>query len=88
LVLALAVQVYRRVGKGYGLYVGVAMGMPLLSSAEFIGLGRYALAAFPALFALGELLAPRPRLRLAWLSVSAVLLLTMTARFAVGRYVS
>lgn len=88
LVLALAVRIWRTVGKGYAVYVAVAMGLPLLSSAEFIGLGRYALAAFPALLALDEWLAPRPRLRRAWLLASGALLVTMTARFAVGRYVS
>lgn len=88
LMLALAVRVWRTVGKGYAVYVAVAMGLPLLSSAEFIGLGRYGLAAFPALLALAELLEPRPRLKRAWLLASAALLLTMTARFAVGRYVS
>lgn len=86
--LALSVRVWRTIGKGYGAYVAVALGLPLLSSAEFIGLGRYCLAAFPALLALSELFAERPRLRWAWLSAAAALLLAMTARFAVGRYVS
>jgi hypothetical protein len=86
--LLLAVRVFRTVGKGYGIYVAVALGLPLLSSAEFIGLGRYSLAAFPSLLALSELLGERPKLRWAWLAASALLLLTMTARFAVGRYVS
>ena len=88
MMLALAARVWRTIGKGYAVYVAVALGLPLLSSAEFIGLGRYSLAAFPSLLALSELLAPRPKLRWAFLGVSALLLLTMTARFAVGRYVS
>lgn len=86
--LALALPTARRLGYAYGLYVAIAIGLPLLSSGAFVGLGRYALAAFPCFLTLALLLEPRPRARALWLAVSVALLVVMTSRFAVGRYVS
>lgn len=88
LVLALGWRLRKTLGWGYAVYVGLAMGIPLASSRDFIGLGRYALAAFPALVQLAIELQPRTRARVAWLVVSAALLVWMTVRFANGRYVS
>lgn len=87
-VLALCVRARRTLGWGYAAYGVVAIGIPLVTSRDFIGLGRYAIAAFPALAQLAIELQPRPRLKLGWLAVSALLLVWMTVRFANGRYVS
>ncbi len=87
-VLALAWRMRKTLGVGYAVYAALAIGMPLLSSRDFIGLGRYAIAAFPAIAQLALELQPRPRLRVAWVVVSAAMLVWMTVRFANGRYVS
>ncbi len=84
----LAWRARRTLGWGYTAYAAIAIGIPLISSRDFIGLGRYAIAAFPALAQLSIELQPRPRLRLAALVTSAALLVWMTVRFANGRYVS
>lgn len=86
--LALAVPTWRRLGRGYGLYVALAVGIPLVSSTEFIGLGRYLLAVFPCFLTLFLVAENRPRALRGWLLASAVLLVIMTSRFAVGRHVS
>ncbi len=88
LVLVLGWRARRTLGWGYTTYCLVAMGIPLISSRDFIGLGRYAIAAFPALAQLAIELQPRHRLRLGWLVASAAMLIWMTVRFANGRYVS
>jgi hypothetical protein len=88
LCLGLLPLIKSRLGWGYAVYVAVALAMPLVSSRDFIGLGRYALAAFPCFLAGALLLADRPRWRWSWTGASALLLLLMTARFTLGRYVS
>ena len=88
LFIALAVPVARRLGWGYGAYSLLAMGMPLASSYQFIGLGRYALAAFPCFLVLAEGLRARPLRGTVWLWASSALMLFMTAKFALARYVS
>ncbi len=80
--------VRRRLGLGYFAYGAIALCMPLLSSRDFIGLGRYSLACFPAFFALGELTAKRPRLRRALYLAGFAGLLFFTSKFAAGHYVS
>lgn len=86
--LALVVPTWKRLGKGYGLYCLIAMGLPALSSKDFMGLGRYALAAFPLFLTIGLLLDERPRLRRAWLAASAALLFVLAFNFGGGAYVS
>ena len=88
LVLVLGWRARRTLGWGYTTYTMVAIGIPLISSRDFIGLGRYAIAAFPALAQLAIELQPRQRVRFAWLAGSAAMLIWMTVRFANGRYVS
>ena len=57
--------VARRFGLGYAAYTLVVIGLPAVQSASFIGLGRYALAAFPVFGLVGEWLVQRaPLLRL------------------------
>lgn len=45
--LALVPAVFRRVGVGYGLYALLVLAIPAVSSKDFQGMGRYAIAAFP-----------------------------------------
>jgi hypothetical protein len=87
-VLALVPIVIRRFGWGYGAYTFAVLGLPFLSSKDFQGLGRYALAAFPAFAVIGAELQERPRLRRWWLPVSAPVLLFLTAAYSRGAYLA
>ena len=75
--------VVRRFGWGYGAYVLVAVGLPAASSNQFIGLGRYVVAAFPVFGAVGDVLVTRFGARVRWgvLAVSAGLLAFMLSLF-------
>ncbi len=84
----LSVPVARRLGLGYGVYVLLACGMPLLSSASFIGLGRYVMAAFPCFLLIALLLRERPRALRFTAVASLTLMLLLMSKFAIGRYVS
>jgi hypothetical protein len=86
--LALAVPMRKRLGWGYSAYVFVALFMPLFSSRDFIGLGRYAMAAFPCFLMLALILEEKPAGRWGWLLASIALLALMTSKFAMGRYVA
>lgn len=86
--LALALPTWRRWSKAYALYVLLAVGIPALSSKDFMGLGRYVIAAFPVFLTLALLLEGRPRLRVAWMAASLVGLIALTAAFAADRYVA
>ena len=88
LFLGLCVPMWRRLGWGYTVYAVLAMGIPLLVSHSFVGLGRYALAVFPCFVMLALTLETRPRARVAWFSASVVLLGVLLARFTVGRFVA
>ena len=48
--------VIRRFGWAYGAYVLVAVGIAFATTRDFIGMGRYVLAAFPAFAALADVL--------------------------------
>lgn len=87
LCLGLAWPMRKTLGWGYAAYVAVAIGIPIFSSRDFIGLGRYALAVFPVFLQLAVALDTKPK-RVAWLAVSSVLLVLMTARFAQAFYTS
>lgn len=86
--LSLAVPIWRRLSKAYALYVAVAIGMPLVSSRDFMGLGRYCMAAFPVFVMLALLLEERPRLRWAYAILSALLLLFFSIAFGADNYVA
>lgn len=86
--LLLSIPTARRLGLGYGLYTALVCGIPLVSSASFIGVGRYAIAAFPCFLTLALLLDRRPRARALIATGSLVLVLLLTSKFATGRYVS
>jgi hypothetical protein len=86
--IAFVPTVVRRFGRAYGGYVVLILVVPAISSKDFLGVGRYALAAFPVFGAAGEVLAHRPVLRYAGLAVSAACLLVTTSLFARGYYIS
>jgi hypothetical protein len=86
--LALVWPTVKRLGWGYGAYVAAMVGMPTLSSKDFMGMGRYLLASFPLFLTLAVLLHERPRLRWGVLATSAVLLLSLAAAYGAGAYVS
>lgn len=60
-VLLLLPRVLRRFGWGYLAYTMVVIAIPIVGTKDFMGAGRYALAAFPAMAAGGDWLAERPR---------------------------
>ncbi len=49
-----------RLGWGYGIYVAVVVGMPVLSTKDFMGVGRYLIAAFPVFLTLATMLRRGP----------------------------
>jgi hypothetical protein len=87
-VLASAWPMRKSLGWGYAVYTAVAVGLPLISSRDFIGLGRYAIAVFPFFLQAALTLSTRPRRTIAWLAFSGVMLVWMTSRFAMGFYTS
>ena len=86
--LAVAIPTWRRWSKAYAMYIAIVVGVPALSTKDFMGLGRYVIAAFPLFITLAAWLQERPRLRAAWVAVSAVVLVGLSMAFAVGRYVA
>ena len=82
-------KVIRRFGWGYGAYCVVLIGIPVISSKDFYGLGRYLLAAFPVVAVAGEWLVHRPVwVRAGAWSVSAALLGFISYSYARGLYVA
>ena len=92
LVLAIVVvasipAVARRFGWGYGVFVGVLVAIPTFSTADFMGTGRYLIAAFPAWALWGERLAKRDR---GWALVvaSGVLMVLLSMGFSRSWYLT
>lgn len=82
-------RVVRRFGLGYGMYALVLVGIPTLSSSNFIGLGRYLLSAFPVVAVVGEWLSGRRlAVRGAVWATSGVLLCYLAYTYARGGYVA
>ena len=86
--LALLWPTVKRLGWGYGLYSAAIVGLPTLSSKDFMGMGRYLLAAFPLFLTLALLLRERPRLRLAVMGASGALMVALAAAYGAAQYVS
>jgi hypothetical protein len=80
--------VWRRFGRGYGIYAAVAVVVPALSTDDFMGTGRYLLAAFPIFAIIGDRLAGHPIGRRAYTLVSATALGLGATLFATGHYLS
>jgi len=83
-------RVWRRFGWGYAAYSMVVLAIPLLGTKDFMGTGRYVLAAFPVVAAAGDFLASRAPtwLRVAVLAVLGAGLMVATAFYARGVEVS
>jgi hypothetical protein len=60
-VLALLPRTWRMISPAYAVAAGVLIGVPLLSNNDFLGFGRYVLAAFPVAPALASLLREHPQ---------------------------
>jgi hypothetical protein len=80
--------VKRRFGWAYAFYAAGIVAIPIISTKDFIGMGRYGLAAFPCLAALGSALFAARRVRWPLLAASFASLITLTALFACWQYVS
>ncbi|EAU64547.1 mannosyltransferase family protein [Stigmatella aurantiaca] len=78
----------RRLGWGYAVFTLAIVGLPALSTKDFMGMGRYLLSAFPLFLTFALLLRDRPRLRRGLLAVSAVGLVFLSAAFGMDRYIS
>lgn len=80
--------VFRRLGWGYGVYVTIAVVATAAATKDFVGMGRYSLAAFPCFAVAAEMLFSRPRLARAVLAVFGVSLLVLTQLHARGTIIS
>jgi hypothetical protein len=80
--------VVRRLGWGYGVFVIMAVLATAVSTKDFVGMGRYTLAAFPCFAVAADMLSRRPRLAGAVLAVPATCLLVLTQLHARGTIVS
>ena len=86
--LALVPATRRYLGWGYAAYVALAVGLPTLSSKDFMGLGRYVLSAFPVFLTVALLLRDHPRAFRFCLLASAVILAVLTLAWGAGGYVA
>lgn len=86
--LALVPATRRYLGWGYAVYVALAVGLPTISSKDFMGLGRYVLSAFPIFLTLALLMRDNPRLFRLWLLGSALALALLTLAWGAGGYVA
>lgn len=77
----------RRFGWGYAVYGAVLVAIPTLSTEDFMGTGRYLIAAFPTAALLGEWLS-KQAYRWWWLGVSGALMTFMSMGFARSWYLS
>ena len=74
----------RRFGRGYAIYTATAVAVPALSTGDFMGTGRYLLAAFPVFALVGSLLVDAGRVRLLYFTASSAALVVGTTLFATG----
>jgi len=86
--LAMVPTVFRRFGVAYGIYSLLLILVSAASTRNFVGMGRYVIAAFPCYGAAAYLLARRPRLVTPVLTASAVILVIFTALHARGTIIS
>ena len=85
---ALVWPTFKRLGWGYSLYLAAVTGMAALGSKDFMGMGRYALAGFPAFLTLADQLEGRPRLTQLWCAVSGLAFCLAAVAFGANEYVS
>lgn len=77
----------RRFGWGYAVFIGVLVAIPTVSTEDFMGTGRYMIAAFPVAALLGEWLS-RQRYRWSWLASSGALMVLLSMGFARSWYLT
>ena len=87
-VAAFIPAVFRRLGLGYGIFVAIAVVATAVSTKDFVGMGRYTLAAFPCFAVAADTLSRRPRLARATLAFSAAALVMLAELHARGTIVS
>ncbi len=80
--------VFRRLGWGYGIFVTIAVVATAVSTKDFVGMGRYSLAAFPCFAVAADMLYRRPKLAWALLTVSGIALVMLSQLHARGTIVS
>ncbi|MGH9266629.1 MAG: hypothetical protein ACRD0D_00445, partial [Acidimicrobiales bacterium] len=88
LFLALTPAVARRFGWAYGAYCLLVVGIPALGSQDFVGMGRYLLAAFPCFAVIGSWLAASRARTAGVLVPSALLLAWFASLYGRGFYLS
>lgn len=88
LVLVSVPFVGRRFGWGYALYVFILAMIPTLSTEDFMGSGRYLIAAFPCHALFGEWLVRRFRWSWAWLAFSGTAMGLLSMAFARSWYLT
>ncbi len=86
--LALVPRIARRFGWAYAAYTLGVLALPIVGTKDFAGTGRYLLAVFPCFALAGDWLVDRPRVRLAALTASGLLLVFLASAFARGHYLS
>lgn len=87
--VALLPAVFRKFGWGYGVFASAIVVAAALSTKDFVGMGRYVLAAFPCFAAAADGLARRgPRVRWMCLGASALALLMLAQLHARGTIIS
>lgn len=77
----------RRFGWGYGLFTAVLVAIPSASTADFMGTGRYMIAAFPVAALLGEWLS-RQAYRWVWIASSGAVMALLSMGFARSWYLT
>jgi hypothetical protein len=80
--------VFRRLGLGYGIYAAIAVVATAVSTKDFVGMGRYTLAAFPCFAVAADELSRRPWLARAALAGSALALAMLAQLHARGTILS
>jgi hypothetical protein len=80
--------VFRRLGWGYGIFVTIAVVATAVSTKDFVGMGRYSLAAFPCFAVAADMLFRRPKLAWSVVAVSGAALVVLTQLHARGTLVS
>lgn len=86
--LALVPAVGRRLGWGYAMYCLVVLALPAVSSKDFQGMGRYAIAAFPVLVPVAAWLDDWGGVRDVLLVALAIGLAVTAALWGTGSYVA
>jgi hypothetical protein len=87
-VVAFIPAVVRRLGWGYGIFAIVAVVLTAVSTKDFVGMGRYTLAAFPCFAVAADILSRRPWLARVALTACAAGLLMLAQLHARGTIIS